>query len=174
MLAALTVGSLTRGGAAQNPPLDGAAVTAWRQALSDGVNPTETSPEPVWSAVLDRPALLERYAGHQELLFEIAGLFRAEAPERVTVMEEAMVRGDAGALSAAAHTLRGSAANFMATETVDAALRLELAAGQGDLILAGGVVEELKQSLDRLVHELAKMSDGRESAVARPPGGALS
>jgi HPt (histidine-containing phosphotransfer) domain-containing protein len=124
--------------------------------------------------VRDRSNLLERYAGHQELLFEIAELFRAEAPGRVAAMEEAMVRSDAGALSAAAHTLRGSAGNFMATETVDAALRLELAAGQGDLILAGSVVEELKQSLDRLVHELAKMSDGRESPVARPSGGTLS
>jgi signal transduction histidine kinase/ligand-binding sensor domain-containing protein/DNA-binding response OmpR family regulator len=136
--------------------------------------PTETAAEPVRSAVLDRSNLLERYAGHQELLFEIAELFRAEAPGRVAAMEEAMVRGDAGALSTAAHTLRGSAGNFMATETVDAALRLELAAGQGDLILAGSVVEELKQSLDRLVHELAKMSDGRESPFARPSGGALS
>ena len=74
-------------------------------------------------------------------------------------MEEAMVRGDAGALGAAAHTLRGSAANFMATETVDTALRLELAAGQGDLILAGGVVKELRQCVDRLIHELGEMRD---------------
>ena len=48
----------------------------------------------------------------------------------------------------------------MATETVDTALRLELAAGQGDLILAGGVVEELKQCVDRLIHELGQMRDG--------------
>ena len=110
--------------------------------------------------MLDRPALLERYAGHQELLFEIAELFLAEAPGRMAAMEDAMVRGDAGALSAAAHTLRGSAANFMATATVDAALRLEDAAGKGDLILAGNVLDGLKHSVEHLIHELAEMGDG--------------
>jgi hypothetical protein len=47
---------------------------------TDGVDQTESSILPDGSGVVDRPALLERYAEHQDLLFEIAGLFRAEAP----------------------------------------------------------------------------------------------
>ncbi len=110
-------------------------------------------------AVLDRSALLERYAEHPELLFEIADLFRAEAPRWMVAIEGAMVRGDGGALKSVAHSLRGSAGNFMATETVEAALRLEIAAGDGDLILAASVLEELKRSVEGLIHELAEMSD---------------
>jgi signal transduction histidine kinase/CheY-like chemotaxis protein/streptogramin lyase len=121
---------------------------------ANGVNPTEP-------ALLDRPALLERYSGHRDLLFEIADLFGAQAPLWVAAMDEAVIRGDADALTSAAHALRGSAANFMATETVDAALRLEVAAGKGDLILAGSVVEGLKKSVGRLIQELARMSAGR-------------
>jgi two-component system, sensor histidine kinase and response regulator len=127
----------------------------------DRVGPTEPS-------LLDRPALLARYAGHHDLLFEIADLFRAQAPRWIAALDEAVVRGDADALASAAHALRGSAANFMATETVDAAQYLEGAAGKRDLILAGSAVERLKRSVGCLIRELAEMSN-RGSPVARPP-----
>ena len=128
---------------------------------ADGVDPTEQSVVPDGSGVVDRPALLERYAGHQDLLFEIAGLFRAEAPQRIAALKEALARGDAGALGSAAHALRGSAGNFMATETVDAALSLEMAAGNGDLILADSLLEPLKRSVERLMDELGEIGAPR-------------
>jgi len=74
-------------------------------------------------------------------------------------MEDASRAGDAGALRSAAHALRGSAGNFMAKETVDAALRLEMAAGQGDLVLAGSVLDGLKGSVEWLTRELAQLRD---------------
>jgi two-component system, sensor histidine kinase and response regulator len=125
----------------------------------DGASQTE-------QAVLDRPALLERYAEHQGLLFEIADLFGPQALHWMAAMDEAVLRGDAGALASAGHALRGSAANFMATETMDAAVCLETAAGKGDLILAGSAVEVLKKSVVRLLQELAEMRDLRPP---RPP-----
>jgi two-component system, sensor histidine kinase and response regulator len=128
---------------------------------AEGVDPTERSVLPDGSDVVDRPALLERYAEHQDLLFEIARLFRAEAPQRIAAMKEALARGDAGALGSAAHALRGSAGNFMATETVDAALSLEMAAGNGDLILAASLLETLKRSVERLMGELGEISAPR-------------
>ena len=69
-----------------------------------------------------------------------------------------MRRGDAIAVGFAAHSLRGSAANFMATETVDAAQALELAAGTGDLDLARGAVETLKRNVQRLIDELGELN----------------
>jgi len=125
---------------------------------ADGVDPTEGSVLPDGSGVVDRPALLERYAENQDLLFEIAGLFRAEAPRRLAAAKEALARGDAGALGSAAHALRGSAGNFLAGETVDAALSLEMAAGNGDFILANSLVEALARSVERLLGELEEMS----------------
>jgi HPt (histidine-containing phosphotransfer) domain-containing protein len=103
--------------------------------------------------------LLERYAEHRDLLFEIADLFAAQAPHWIAALDEAVARGDASALASAAHALRGSAANFMATETVDAALCLETAAGKGDLNLAEDAVEGLKKNVKRLLRELAEMSE---------------
>jgi HPt (histidine-containing phosphotransfer) domain-containing protein len=57
----------------------------------------------------------------------------------------------------AAHSLRGSAGNFLAEETVDAALSLEMAAGSGDLILAGSLLEALETSVERLIRDLGEM-----------------
>jgi CheY-like chemotaxis protein len=125
---------------------------------ADGVDPTEAPVVPDGSGVMDRSALLERYAEHRGLLFEIAGLFRAEAPQRIAALKEALARGDAGALGSAAHALRGSAGNFMATETVDAALSVEMAADNGDLILADSLVDALTRSVGRLTGELDEMS----------------
>jgi two-component system sensor histidine kinase/response regulator len=128
---------------------------------ADGVDPTEGSVLPDGSGPVDRPALLERYAGHQGLLFEIAGLFRAEAPQLIAALKEALARGDAGALGSVAHALRGSACNFMERETVDAALRLEMAADNGNLILADSLVEALTRSVERLLSELGEISAPR-------------
>jgi hypothetical protein len=41
-------------------------------------------------------------------------------------------------------------------------------------LLAGSLMEGLKQSVDRLIHELGEISDRGESPVARLPGGTLS
>jgi two-component system sensor histidine kinase/response regulator len=125
---------------------------------ADGVDPTEGSVLPAGSGVMDRPALLQCYAEHPGLLFEIAGLFRAEAPQRLAALKFALARGDASALGSAAHALRGSAGNFMATETVAAALSLEMAADNGDWVLADSLVETLTRSVERLLGELSEMS----------------
>jgi signal transduction histidine kinase/ligand-binding sensor domain-containing protein/DNA-binding response OmpR family regulator len=135
---------------------------------TDGDSQVETPALPGRVAMLDRSALLERYGEHHQLLFEIADLFGAEAPRLLVAIEEAVVRGDAAALTSAAHALRGSAGNFMATETVEAALCLEMAAAKGDLLLAASVTEGLKQSVARLIRELAEMS-GAASPLARLP-----
>jgi len=125
------------------------------------------------SVVSGRPTVKEETVSPAER-FEIADLFAAQAPSWLAAMDDAVVRGDAGALASAAHALRGSAANFMATETVDAALCLETAAGKGDLILARDAVDRLKKNVERLLPELTEMSQRGRAPVAGPPGGTPS
>ena len=149
-------------------------VTAIESVVSGRPTVKEETVSPAERPPLDRPALLERYAEHHDLLFEIADLFAAQAPSWIAAMDDAVVRGDAGALASAAHALRGSAANFMATETVDAALCLETAAGKGDLILARDAVDRLKKNVERLLPELTEMSQRGRAPVAGPPGGTPS
>jgi signal transduction histidine kinase/CheY-like chemotaxis protein/ligand-binding sensor domain-containing protein len=152
-------------------PISAAELVTTIESVVSGRPPVEEDrASPTEPGLLDRPALLERYVEHHDLLYEIADLFGAQALRWVAAMDSAVVRGDAAALASAAHALRGSAANFMATETVDAALRLEMAAGKGDLIHAASAVEGLKKSVARLIEELAEMSD-RGRSVDRPPGG---
>jgi CheY-like chemotaxis protein len=139
-------------------PISAAAlVTAIESVVSGRPSVKEERVSPTEPAPLDRPALLERYAEHHDLLFEIADLFAAQAPRWIAALDAAVARGDAAALASAAHALRGSAANFMATETVNAALCLETAAGKGDLSLAGDTVEGLKKNVERLLRELTEM-----------------
>jgi HPt (histidine-containing phosphotransfer) domain-containing protein len=127
----------------------------------------------VVKGALDWPPLLARYAEHLDLLFEIADLFAVQAPLWIEAMDQAVLRSDSDALASAAHALRGSAGNFMAAETVEAAHWLEETAGKGDLILAGSGVPRLKKSVLHLLHELAQIRHRAGVRLPRLPGGPL-
>lgn len=75
--------------------------------------------------VIDLEVALARVGGDQELLRELAGLFLEEAPRMLAEIEKATARRDGKAVESAAHGLKGSAANFGAQATVEAAFRLE-------------------------------------------------
>jgi HPt (histidine-containing phosphotransfer) domain-containing protein len=110
----------------------------------------------------DWSAALERLQGDRELLEEIAGVFREEAPKLLAQITEAVERDDAGALKLAAHTLKGALANFAATAAVEAARRLELMAKEGDLSLAGPALATLEREIALLTPALEAISAGRE------------
>ena len=81
----------------------------------------------------DLNAALERVGGDQELLKEIAQLFLDDAPGGLALIREAVEKNDALALQRAAHSLKGSVANFGAEETVEAAYQLEQMGANGKL-----------------------------------------
>jgi two-component system, sensor histidine kinase and response regulator len=110
----------------------------------------------------DWSAALERLQGDRELLEEIAGVFREEAPKLLAQITEAVERDDAGALKLAAHTLKGALANFAATAAVEAARRLELMAKEGDLSLAGPALATLEREIALLRPALEAISAGRQ------------
>ena len=70
-------------------------------------------------------------------------------------------RRDAGALETAAHALRGSAANFGATQAVDAALKLELMGHGGNLTGADEALAALQHIMGRLNLELNALAGGK-------------
>ncbi len=59
--------------------------------------------------------------------------------------------GDCAGLRCSAHTLKGSASNFRAQATVQAAFRLECMGREEEL---GGV----EQALERLLHDFARLT----------------
>jgi HPt (histidine-containing phosphotransfer) domain-containing protein len=111
--------------------------------------------------VTNKDLLLERFAEHPDLLGELAAIFLEDGPIRLAAICAGVERRDAGALEAAAHALRGSAANFEATQAVDAALKLELMGGSGDLTGVDEAWADLQLVMGRLNVELGALAARR-------------
>lgn len=108
--------------------------------------------------VMNRDAALERMAGDVSLLSEIARLFLAEYPDLMDRVANAIAKGSAGELETAAHTLKGSVANFAAGEATTAAFDLELIGRSGDLSQAGAGFERLTAAFAELRPELEELA----------------
>ena len=139
------------------------AITELRTAL-DGIAggipaPDRLPKEPglTSNAVLDREAALDRAGGDLPLLRELAGLFRETSPALMSEIRLAIEREDAGALRTAAHTLKGSIANFSARRAADAAADLEAAGAQNTLERAAALRDVLERELTRLNEALGQI-----------------
>ena len=67
---------------------------------------------PAPESSLDRRLALSRVGGDMELLREIAALFLEECPRSLLEIHQAVTGEDAAKLENAAHSLKGSVANF--------------------------------------------------------------
>jgi HPt (histidine-containing phosphotransfer) domain-containing protein len=88
----------------------------------------------------DRPAagekrrqLLESVDNDEQLADDVIQLFAAVAPAQVAAIRSACAREDARAIGEAAHSMRGSAANFGTDPLLQSLAELEALAGAGDL-----------------------------------------
>jgi HPt (histidine-containing phosphotransfer) domain-containing protein len=93
--------------------------------------PTSEPNEP-----FDPAAALERLAGDLELLREVVGLVDEEWGSQSKAIESALQRGDAPAVAAAAHTLRGVVGQLSSEGFTRGAEEVEHAARAGDLAAA--------------------------------------
>ncbi|MDM7460621.1 MAG: Hpt domain-containing protein [bacterium] len=88
--------------------------------------------------------LSEIAGGDEEFIAEILGDFLAQTPELLTQIEMAVAGADAGALGAAAHTLKGSARSVGADGFAEIAYELEQAGKSGDLTRAPEALQRLQ------------------------------
>jgi CheY-like chemotaxis protein len=116
------------------------------------------SKETQGEGVVDRAALLAGVDGNRRLLRELVRLFLADCPQRMTEINEAVRRGDAGALRVAAHALKGSIGNFAAKNAFDAAQRLEIMGRDRDLDRAAEGRMTLESELALLIEELRNLT----------------
>ena len=107
---------------------------------------------------------MKRVGGNVKLLQEIVHLFLAECPRLLGEVREAVAGGDATRLYRAAHTLKGTVANFKAPAVVDAALRLELMGRSGQLDGSHEVCRTLEAEVERLGKALAELLPDPASA----------
>ena len=108
-------------------------------------------------AQIDVEAALERVGGDRELLHDVALLFMGEYPNSLMEIQAAIEGMDAHKLERAAHTLKGSVANFGAAATVDTAFQIENLARQGDFQAAAEALQRLESTLHDLMPELERL-----------------
>jgi HPt (histidine-containing phosphotransfer) domain-containing protein len=119
------------------------------------------------AATIDEGLLLERVADDRRALRMLVALFLADAPKLMTQIRLALARGDARALQAAAHTLKGSVSNFAAPAATAAALRLQRMAEAGDMAGARTACASLAKELRSVRAALSALTGKERSRPAR-------
>lgn len=107
---------------------------------------------------LDTEAFLRTLRGDAALAAAMAALFLSECPCQLDAVRQAVAAGDAEVLEQAAHLLRGSVGNFMATEATAAAARLEAFGRSGDLSQAPRALRALEAAIERLTPALREIA----------------
>jgi HPt (histidine-containing phosphotransfer) domain-containing protein len=109
---------------------------------------------------LNRALALERVGGDEELLREIAGLFLEDYPSLITQIEQAVAASDANSLERAAHSLKGSIANFGSDPAYHAAFELEQIGRNKNLEHAAEAYARLLSVMGHVCPELEALSAG--------------
>ena len=108
--------------------------------------------------ILNLVAALDHIGGDRELLAEVAGLFLENSPRLMVKIKEAVETGNPYELERAAHALKGSASNFAAESTVEAALRLETMGRSMELAGVQEAYRALESEMGRLCPVLAEIA----------------
>jgi|GEM_PF-593110 len=111
-------------------PVEASAAAPERHTASPA--PTNTAPEPPDAAgrpidpkALDQIRALQR-EGMPDLVDKVINLYFQETPHLMQAIQDAIARGDAGALKKAAHSLKSSSANLGADALAELCKTLEL------------------------------------------------
>jgi len=139
------------------------------------IEPALPEIEPPAPVLIDRQALdtIRAMAEGEpgDMLGELIELFITEAERQLAMIGEAVERGDAGALAAVAHTLKGSAGALGAIEVADLAARLVAAGRAGDLDAARNSLPALRRAFSETRAALeAERAAGSPVVVPVPAG----
>ena len=109
--------------------------------------------------VIERDEVLARFGGDMEFLASSFELFRTNWPALWGRLIDSVADNDCPATERAAHTIKGSVANFGAKTAAAAALRLELMGRQQNLSSADGALADLEREINRFlpaIHDLQR------------------
>jgi HPt (histidine-containing phosphotransfer) domain-containing protein len=93
---------------------------------------------------------LDRLGGDSQLLSELIEIYLSESPSLLAAAQRALQEKNGQDLARAAHTIKGSAGNFVARATLETAERLEAFAQQGDFSGAQEAMSALEREMKRL------------------------
>ena len=93
----------------------------------------------------------------QEILKELIGIFLEEAPQDMQKLRQAMTDNDPEQLRMAAHSLKGSSIHLGAAAFSQTCKEIEMAARQGELSTAPGLVQQAEKEFQALQGSLRHM-----------------
>jgi two-component system, sensor histidine kinase and response regulator len=92
-----------------------------------------TTPDAVAQTSFNPAALMAGFGGNTKVLREVIDMFLVDGPELVSALQRTLQAGDAPALAASAHTLKGSVGLFVQSGAFETARQVERAARAGEL-----------------------------------------
>jgi CheY-like chemotaxis protein len=96
--------------------------------------------------------------GDEEMLGELVTMFLEDSSHLFSRIRSGIVGGNASEVEAAAHQLKGSAANFRAPRVMEEAYRVETLGRDGDLEAAADVLPGLEEALGDLQEALQRLA----------------
>jgi PAS domain S-box-containing protein len=106
---------------------------------------------------VDRRALLDRLGGDSQLLSELIGIHLSQSPCLLAAAQRALQEKNGRELARVAHSIKGSAGNFLARTALETAGRLEILAEQADFSRAREAISALQREMERLDHALVAL-----------------
>jgi PAS domain S-box-containing protein len=103
---------------------------------------------------VDWPALLESIDGDAGFARELVEAFIGTGERELAAIAVALGTGDAAAMYASAHSLKGASSNLRASAATSAAALLEVAAGSGESAQIAGLAEKLRAEVKRTIEFL--------------------
>ena len=107
-------------------------------------------------ATFDADALRKRVADDDDLMIEIIDLFLDDLPVRLTAINDAISERNADALRAAAHALKGSAANLSVDGLCEAARVLERLGAESNMDAADAAWQQLSAEASTVIDVLRR------------------
>jgi signal transduction histidine kinase/CheY-like chemotaxis protein len=114
---------------------------------------------------IDGASLLSNLDGDRELLRKLIERFTSDSPQQMSRIHAAINNRDAEELRLAAHSIKGSLGNFVATQACGLAQDLENAGRQADFSQAGTLFTALQAERARVVEEVRKLVDSETKIV---------
>jgi two-component system sensor histidine kinase/response regulator len=108
---------------------------------------------------IDGAALLADFGGNSALMADVIRVFLSDAPAQVETLRAAVAAGDAEAIAAAAHALKGSVGLFSRGAVYEAARTLEHTARAGEL--AG-----VRARYTRILDDLSRVTEDLEALLS--------
>jgi HPt (histidine-containing phosphotransfer) domain-containing protein len=106
-------------------------------------------------------ALRDLNSGDDSFFQDLVQIFLDDSPQRIAEIEQSLVKGDARQLTLAAHSLKGSSANFGAAQLRALSEQLELLGRQGSLGDAPAQLLALKDEFVRVRAALEALAPGK-------------